>query len=211
LLAQVDQRLRLPVGDVEPVLNRHDRDDPLGLAELVLGHVGDADVPDLALVLQLGERADRLGQRHLPVRPVELVQRDLLEPEPPQAALARLPQVFRAPVGVPAARAGPDQAALGRDHQVVWVRVQRLGDQLFAHRWPVGVGGVDEVDAEFHHAPQRRDGPVPAGRFAPDPAPSDPHRTEPEAVDGQVAADVDGACCCGGWLRAHAAPPHARL
>ena len=50
---------------------------------------------DLALFLQLGECADRFGQRNRRVGPVELVQRYLLEPEPPQAALADLAQVRR--------------------------------------------------------------------------------------------------------------------
>jgi hypothetical protein len=100
------------------------------LAELLFGHVGDADVPDLALGLELGDRADDSASGTLRVRAVELVQRYLLELEPAQAALAGLPQVLRTPVGFPAVRAGPDQAALGRDDQVVRVRVQRLGDQV---------------------------------------------------------------------------------
>src|SRR5208282_331398 len=171
LLAQVDHRLRLPVGHVEPVLYRHDRDDPLRLAELVLRHIRQADVTDLALSLELGDRADRFGQRHLRVRAVELVERYLLEPEPAQAALARLSQVFGAPVGVPAVRAGPDQAALGRDHQVVRVRVQRLGDQGLADVRTVGVGRVDEVDAKFDDPPERGDGPITVGRGTPDTRP----------------------------------------
>src|ERR1700761_3122513 len=50
LLAEVYQGLRLAVGDVVPVLHRDDGHDLLRLVHLGLGDVGDADVPDLALV-----------------------------------------------------------------------------------------------------------------------------------------------------------------
>ena len=72
------------------------------------------------------------------------------------------------PSGVPPARAGPHQAALGRDDQVVGVRVQRLGDQALADLRAVGVGGVDEVDAEFDRPAQRGLGLVRIRRIAPD-------------------------------------------
>src|SRR5690242_4877840 len=161
------------------------------------------DVAELALVLHFGDRADGLGQRHRRVGAVELVQPELPEPQPPQAALAGLAQVLGPAVGLPAVRARADQAALGRDHQVVRVRVERLGDQGLADVRTVGVRGVDEVDAEFHRSPQRGDGLVPAGRIAPDAGPGDPHGPEPHAVDGQVAAHVDGPGRRGGWLSAH--------
>lgn len=49
---------------------------------------------DLALVLQLGQHADRLGDGHPRVGPAELVQVDPVEPQPGQAALASLAQVL---------------------------------------------------------------------------------------------------------------------
>ena len=111
----------------------------------------------------------------------------------------------------PAVRGGPDQASLGRDHQVVRVRVQRLGDQFLAHRRSVGVCRVDEVDPQLDHPPQRRDSLPPAGWLAPDPAAGNAHRAEPQAVDGQVTADIDGPRRCGGWLCAHSEPPLLRF
>src|SRR5262249_41393069 len=78
----------------------------------------------------------------------------------PQAALAGRARVRGRAVGAPAAGARPDQAALGGDDQVVGVRVQGLGDQPLAALWAVGIGGVDEVDAEFPRPPQRGPGLV---------------------------------------------------
>ena len=92
---------------------------------------------------------------------------------------------------------GAVEAALGRDHEVVGIGVQRLGDQLLADLGPVGVGGVDQVDAELDDPAQHALGPVAVGRLAPDPVAGDPHRAEAEAVDLEVAADLEsvGGCC----------------
>ena len=67
LLAQVDQALGRPVGDVEAVLDRHDRGQLLRLSQLTLVDVGQPDVPDLALLLELDEGADRVVERDLGV------------------------------------------------------------------------------------------------------------------------------------------------
>jgi hypothetical protein len=45
-------------------------------------------VADLAFILQLGQRADRLGDRHPGIGPVELVQVNPVQPQPAKAALA---------------------------------------------------------------------------------------------------------------------------
>ena len=102
-------------------------------------------------------------------------------------------QALGAAVARPLARAGAAQAALGRDHEVVRVRVQRLGDQVLADLGPVGVGGVDQVDAELDRrgaAPRLRLVGV-VGR-APDAVAGDPHRAEAEPADLEVAADREG-------------------
>ena len=152
LLAQVDERLRPAIVDVVPVLDRHDRGELLCAPQLVLGDVGQPDVPDLALLLEGDQCADRVLQRYRGVGPVELVERDLLELEPPQASLAGLDQVVRPAVLRPLPGTGALEAALGRDHEIIRVRRQRLADELLADVRTVGVGGVDEVDAELDRA-----------------------------------------------------------
>ncbi len=91
---------------------------------------------DLALVLQLDEGADRLLQRHRRIGAVELVEGDLLQAQPPQAALARRAQVLGAAVGGPPSGPGRYEAALGGDDEIVRIGVQRLGDQLLADVGP---------------------------------------------------------------------------
>ncbi len=100
----------------------------------------------LPWLLEGHQGTDRVLQRHCGVGPVELVERDLVELEPPQAALAGRDQVLGPAVGRPLSRTGALKAAFGRDHQIIWVRRERLADELLADVGPVGVGGVDEVD-----------------------------------------------------------------
>ena len=125
-----------------------------------------------------------------------------LDAEAAQAHLAALAQVLRAADGLPLPRAGAGEAGLGRDgHRVVGV--QRLADEVLGDERPVGVGGVDEVDAELGQRPQDRERGVVVGRRAPDALAGDAHRAEAEAGDLEVAADLEGAGCrCGGHATA---------
>jgi hypothetical protein len=124
---------------------------------------------------------------------VELVERDLFKLEPPQASLTGLDQVLRPAVGRPPSRTGALEAALGRDHEVVRVRVQGLAYEFLADVGPVGVRGVDEVDAELDRAAQHRLRLVAVRGLAPDAVTGDAHGPEAEAVDRQVAAHIDRA------------------
>ena len=47
----------------------------------------------------------------------------------------------------------------------------------------VGVGGIDEVDAQLDGPTHRADALGPIGRLAPDPGPGDLHGAEPQPVD----------------------------
>ena len=67
--------------------------------ELVAEHVRDADLADLALVPQLGQRSDATPRSGRRVGHVELVQVDRVDAQAPQAALARFPQVLGSAVG----------------------------------------------------------------------------------------------------------------
>ena len=46
--------------------------------------------------------------------------------------------------------AGP--ADLGGDEQIFGIRIQRLGDKFLGDEGAIGVGGIDEVDAQFDGA-----------------------------------------------------------
>ena len=82
---------------------------------------------DLALLLEGDQGTDRVLERHSRVRPVELVERDLFKLQPAQATLTGLEEVLRPTIGRPLSGTGALEAALGCDHQIVWVRVERLG------------------------------------------------------------------------------------
>ena len=77
----------------------------------------------------------------------------------------------------------------------------------------VGVGGVDEIDAQLDRAAQDGDRLAVVGRLAPDAVAGDLHRAEAEPVDGKIAADREGAapeCRLVGFnpgCAVHAAPP----
>ena len=62
-------------------------------------HLGQADVPDLALALQRGELADLVLQRNLGVDAVQLQQVDTLDAEVAQVELHLLTQVLGRPTG----------------------------------------------------------------------------------------------------------------
>src|SRR5215211_324354 len=87
---------------------------------------------------------------------MELIQRDLFQLQPAQASLTGLDQMFRSTVSRPLSGAGALQATLGCDHQIVWIRVERLMDELFADVGPVRVGGVNEIDAQLDRTTQHR-------------------------------------------------------
>jgi hypothetical protein len=185
----VEQGFGGPVGEVEQVLHRRDLDDLACLFELVDLDLRQADVADLALVLQQFQLADLVGQGDLRVDAVELEQLDAFQAHVAQAHLRLLAQVLGPAQRPPVARARPAQARLGSDHQVVRVRVERLLDQLFGHDRPVRVGGVDEVDAQLDRAPQHAYGLLGVLRVTPDTGPGELHRAVAEPGHRYLAAE----------------------
>ena len=73
--------------------------------------------------------------------------------------------------------------------------MERLGDQPLAYLRAIGVGGVDEVDAEFHRPAQEAAGFARVPGLAPNPAAGDPHRSKSEPVDLEVAPKQEAAAC----------------
>ena len=129
----------------------------------------------------------------LRVDPVQLQQVDALDAEVAQVQLDLLAQELGAPDGHPLPRTLPGEADLGGDDEVVRVRVQRLADQRVGDVRAVGVGGVDERDAQFDGAPQHADRLRRIVRVAPDTLAGELHRAVAEPVHRQVAAEREGA------------------
>lgn len=157
-------------------------------AELVDVDLGQADVADLALVLQGQQLADLVLEREVLVDAVQLEQVDGVHAQPAQAQLAFLPQITGVAQRDPDVRPGAQQARLGRDHQAV-VGMQRLVDDLLGEVRAVGVRGVDEIHPELDGAAQHPDAFVAVVGRAPHALRGKAHRPEAESVDGQISAE----------------------
>ena len=83
--------------------------------------------------------------------------------------------------------------------------MESFRDDLLADIGPVGVGGVDEVDAEFDRAPEDAFRFRAVFGFAPDAFTCEAHGAESEAVDRGLAAEGEGAAglCGDGGCGAH--------
>ena len=92
------------------------------------------------------------------------------------------PSVWR-----PRAGAGPCEAALGRNDQPIRIGRQSFGDQLLADARTVGIGRVDEGDAQFDYTSQQTYRCCPIRRWTPDARTRDPHSAEPEPADAEIA------------------------
>src|SRR2546430_2394486 len=100
-------------------------------------------------------------------------------------------QFHRAAVGVPACGARTGQSSLGRDHQVVRIRVEGLGDQPFADLRTIGVGCIDQVDTELEGPAQDALALLAILRFSPDALTGDPHGAKAKAIHRQIASKID--------------------
>ena len=183
--------------EVVAVLDAHHVDDLARLLELLDRDVGDPDVADLPLVLELLECADRFLVGDLVVRRVQLIEVDAVDLQPPEAPFAGLPQVLGPPVARPLSRPGTGQAALGGDHEPVRVGMKRFGDQVLAHLRPIRVGGVDQIDSSSTTRRSSARAESGSSRRPPDAVARDAHCSEAEAAHLEVAADLE---------RVHASP-----
>src|SRR5208282_5742033 len=171
------------VGEAVAVLHGDHRNQFAGVVDLLDADLRKADVLDLALRLEILERGELIFGGNFGVDAVELVEVDAVETEASQAAVAGFAQVLGPAVFDPFVRAGPVESALGGDHQSRGIRVQGFRDDFFAHCRAVGIGGVDEVDAELDGAAKDLDALLAVGRLTPDAVAGDPHGAESEAVD----------------------------
>src|ERR1700750_1482794 len=65
---------------------------------------------------------------------------------------------------------------------------------------PIRVSGVDEIDAQLQRSPQHSNRFLVIRWLAPHPRPGNSHRAKAEAIDTEVAADIEGAAeWCYGW------------
>jgi hypothetical protein len=103
----------------------------------------------------------------------------------------RLPSIACLTLGpavlVPAARLRPHQPALGGDDEILRIGMQRFGDQLFVDMRAIGIGGVEEIGAEFVGAPKHGMRILAVPRWPPHVRSEDTHGAEAQPVDAQVS------------------------
>ena len=108
---------------------------------------------------------------------MELIDGDAVKTETLEAAFDGFAEMIGAGVVYPLAGADALPSALGSDDEVGGVGREGFGDEFFRDIGAVGVGGVDEVDAEFDGAAESGDAasrsaggpqmPLPVMRMAP--------------------------------------------
>ena len=84
----------------------------------------------------------------------------------------------------PSVWTGPLKASFGRDQKVGGIWMQRLGDETLGNFGSVGVGGVNQIDAEFDGAPQDSDRLGMILRLSPYAGTGELHRAEAEPANG---------------------------
>ena len=132
----------------------HDRGDGEALVHQSGGEVGDADVADLALGLEVFHSPHRFVPGSVEVGPVDEVDVDVVGAEGLEAEVALGLDGLGASVadeGVGVVGLG-DDAGLGNDDDVVPVALEGVAHEGFGGAEAVGDGGVEEGDAEVEGA-----------------------------------------------------------
>jgi hypothetical protein len=142
------------------------------------------EVPDLAFLNQLLDGAGDVFDRHVLIDAVLIEEVDRVCPEPLQRAFDCSTDV----VGIAVERAGLLEipAELGRDHDLLANRSQRLTDKLLICERAVDLCGVEERDATFDRGSDQGDHLLSVGRRPV--AEAHPHTAEPERGDLQVVS-----------------------
>ena len=187
--AVVDDVFVGAVGEVVFVLDGDDVDDLARPVDLMRLHFAEADVADLALLLKLFDDSEGLFDGDFGVDSVELPEVDALELQEAKAHLDLLVEVLGTADGEPLVGALAGEAAFGGDDDVVDIGGEGLTNEPFGDVGAVGVGGVDEVDAELDGAAEDFAGVFGVIGLAPDASADDAHGAEAEAMDGEVSAE----------------------
>src|SRR5262249_28421178 len=128
-----------------------DRVDGMGAAHLLGSGLTEADCARLALPNEVCHRDHGFLDRYFRVNAMQVVEVDIVDAEAHEACRHRRPRVLR-----PAADATVHEPELRPEHDVVSLFATDRADEPLVVAMPVLVGGVDQGDAEFERAPDRR-------------------------------------------------------
>src|SRR5579859_471823 len=132
---------------------------------------------------------------------MQLVEIDAIEFQPAQTAFASFAKMFRISIFRPPIWPAAVEAAFCGDDETGGVWIQSFGDDFLAYAGTVGIGGVNEVDAEIDGAAKHANGFAAVGGFAPDTLARDAHRSKAEAIDFEIVSNTELAGLCGGLFR----------
>src|ERR1700674_626093 len=133
----------------------------------------------------------------LGVDPVQLIETNPVEAQPPQAPFARRLQMFRLSVFNPLVRTRSLEATLRRHDDAFRIGIQSLSNDSLADIGAVRIRSVDEIDPEFDCASHDANGLPPIRGFAPDSLAGEPHRTQSESSHEEIVADQQFAAEAG--------------
>jgi hypothetical protein len=192
LFAIFQHRLALPVHQIVVVLHRGGGKHFACRFNFGHRHFAEPGMSNDAIVQQRLDGGELFAGCHLGINAVQLPQRDGLNPQPRPALVRCRHQIFGIAIGLPAVGARAGQPALGGDHQTL-VGIKRLAQQIFRNLRPIGIGGVDKIDAKLRQPLQgaQRLGLVLG--WTPDAPARHPHSAEAEAMNRNFSADFKDA------------------
>jgi len=196
--AVVEEIVPFAVGKAVSVLDGDDGDDLASALEVFESDVGERCVLNFALRAEVGEALHGRVERNGGVGNVELVDGDAVEAEALEAAFDGFAEVIRACVVDPLGGSDALPSTLGGDDEIGGVGVKSFGDELFRDVGAVGVGGIDEVDAELDCPAKGGDSGVSVRRRSPDAFAGDAHGSVAETVHGEFAKRDGSGCGSGG-------------
>ena len=130
----------------------------MGAADGVRSRFRKSEMPNLALRLEPHHGADRVLDRNGVVDAMNEVEVDGVGPQSLEALLAGFNDVVRMALGAWLAVGQANVAELGGEDVLFATALQGATDQLLVGAIrSVGIGGVDEVDAEIGRPVQRGD------------------------------------------------------
>lgn len=147
--AVVEDGFVLALGEVVLVLDADDGEDAAGLLDLGDVDFREAYVADLAGLLEVPDHAERVFKGDLGVDAVELPEGKLLELEVAEAHLDLLAEVGGTAERLGLGRGHAGEAGFGGDDYACGVGCEGLADEALQFLRAIGVGCVDEVDAEI--------------------------------------------------------------
>src|SRR6185436_12149351 len=152
-----DRILRFPPPQRVLALKRGHRLDRVGAADCLHAGLGEAEVLDLALLDQFLDGACDVFDRDVRVDAVLVEEVDRVGAQAPQRIFDASRDRLRTAVGAAGLIRREVEAELGRDHDPVTYRLERLADELLVRERAVALRRVEERDAAVDSRPDQGD------------------------------------------------------